>query len=978
MTSGSHTTLTWRSYFILAFELALLLLVIHQFRIEADRNFLPLAIVVFSGFAIHTLLPLRYRLSFFLLLSLGGIFYVMGFAHGAWLIGMSLGLIALCHLPLAYWLRITLVILAAALLVALRAPLWPNSLPVAIWPVLGSMFMFRLISYLYERRDENPPAPWTQRLSYFLLLPNISFPFFPIVNYQTFRDTYFNESAERIYQTGIHWMWRGIVQLLLYRLVYYRLALPIAEVQDIGSLAQFLVAGYLLAMRLSGQFHLIIGMLHLFGFNLPEVMQKYFLATSFTDLWRRINLPWRTFITKLIYNPLFMQWRRIGFTWALALATAIAFVFTWFFHNYQYFWLRGNFPLTWQDAGFWSFFGILVTANALYEARRKNKAGLKQKSRTASQALQLSLRTVGMFLMMAVLWSFWTSPSLEEWFSLWNLSASNRWQGLEWIAIVLVSALIVLTGYYRIERCAWFGRLNITTWTFGKSAMWSIASLVAIFSLAHLSVKFAPESKLTEVAASLQQTSLNRIEQARLVKGYYEDLLAVNHLHSPLAEMSLAPPADWLGKAPTTGAYTDKLLLWEVAPSVTQHFKGATVQTNRWGMRDRDYRKEKPAGVYRLAVLGASDAMGSGVNNDEVFEAILETRLNQEQAGKTPAQYEVLNFAGPGYSPIQQLIMLEKKALAFAPDAVLYVAHAGNSDAEFAVDYFYKVLSTGSPIRCGYMRELIAKTRLTKTMTQEQMRKRLQPHANDIMAWVYREIVALCRKYQIVPVWVALPQLSELFLYRLLDERHLQQARAAGFITISLTNLYRQHPQKLLWIAPWDIHPNAKAHRFIAERLYLELMQLGLTNWPILTYQPDLNGSNGDHDHHRHWHLFLEKSSQANLEFLCDDKEGMRLTITKVGTAEPWAIQLNQSGHAVHANRRYTVQFKAHADQPRRLALGFSKAHPPWDGLGLYRQFDLTSEWQNFTAEFVATGDDDNARIHFDAGGSAIFLSSRR
>jgi len=37
----------------------------------------------------------------------------------------------------------------------------------AIWPILGSMFMFRLILYFYELRHDKTPASVTQTLSYF-------------------------------------------------------------------------------------------------------------------------------------------------------------------------------------------------------------------------------------------------------------------------------------------------------------------------------------------------------------------------------------------------------------------------------------------------------------------------------------------------------------------------------------------------------------------------------------------------------------------------------------------------------------------------------------------------------------------------------------------------------------------------------------------------------------------------------------------
>ena len=77
---------------------------------------------------------------------------------------------------------------------------------------------------------------------------------------------------------------------------------------------QFLLATFLLYLRVSGQFHLIVGVLHLFGFRLPETHHLYFLASSFTDFWRRINIYWKDFMMKLVYYPSFFRLQRLGTT----------------------------------------------------------------------------------------------------------------------------------------------------------------------------------------------------------------------------------------------------------------------------------------------------------------------------------------------------------------------------------------------------------------------------------------------------------------------------------------------------------------------------------------------------------------------------------------------------------------------------------------------------------------------------------------
>jgi D-alanyl-lipoteichoic acid acyltransferase DltB (MBOAT superfamily) len=289
-----------RRFMIVAIQLALLLIVIRQFQVESSA-FLRIALLAFGGFAVHALLPMRFRLPFFVVLSLAGIAIVFGLHEGAWLVAIGLLLIGICHLPISFWVRVALLVAAGGVLVVQRADWLQAPWSQAIWPILGSMFMFRLIVYLYDLRHEPVPAsPW-RTIAYFFLLPNVCFPLFPVVDYKTFRRNYYDADEDKIYQQGVDWMVRGVIQLILYRFIYYYVTLAPSEVSSPATLAQFVVSNFLLYLRVSGQFHLIVGMLYLFGFRLPETHHRYYLAASFTDFWRRINMYWKEFMLKIFY-----------------------------------------------------------------------------------------------------------------------------------------------------------------------------------------------------------------------------------------------------------------------------------------------------------------------------------------------------------------------------------------------------------------------------------------------------------------------------------------------------------------------------------------------------------------------------------------------------------------------------------------------------------------------------------------------------
>jgi hypothetical protein len=105
--------------------------------------------------------------------------------------------------------------------------------------------------------------------------------------------------------------------------------------------------------------------------------------------------------------------------------------------------------------------------------------------------------------------------------------------------------------------------------------------------------------------------------------------------------------------------------------------------------------------------------------------------------------------------------------------------------------------------------------------------------------------------------------------------------------------------------------------------------------------------------------------------------EVMRIEIQKVTGSAAYDIQLNQPRIAVKGGTRYQLGFQSRGEQPRTLCAGVSLAHPPWSGVGCYRSFRLTPEWQDFVEEFVSTADDENARIHFDAAESAVTVELR-
>jgi lysophospholipase L1-like esterase len=90
------------------------------------------------------------------------------------------------------------------------------------------------------------------------------------------------------------------------------------------------------------------------------------------------------------------------------------------------------------------------------------------------------------------------------------------------------------------------------------------------------------------------------------------------------------------------------------------------VRINAHGMRGGEIGP-KPPGVKRVLVLGDSFVFGVGLTEEESFPSALARALR----GATDADIEVLNAGVPGYNLFQEVRVLERRAAAFAPDAIV-------------------------------------------------------------------------------------------------------------------------------------------------------------------------------------------------------------------------------------------------------------------------------------------------------------------
>jgi hypothetical protein len=110
--------------------------------------------------------------------------------------------------------------------------------------------------------------------------------------------------------------------------------------------------------------------------------------------------------------------------------------------------------------------------------------------------------------------------------------------------------------------------------------------------------------------------------------------------------------------------------LYQHRPGLDLDLGSFRLRTNSLGCRGPEVLRPKPAGVYRIVVLGDSVAFGWGVDDEHTFVRRLETEWNTAHPER---RLEVVNTALPMYDSNQELAALRELGLSLQPDLVLLV-----------------------------------------------------------------------------------------------------------------------------------------------------------------------------------------------------------------------------------------------------------------------------------------------------------------
>jgi lysophospholipase L1-like esterase len=277
----------------------------------------------------------------------------------------------------------------------------------------------------------------------------------------------------------------------------------------------------------------------------------------------------------------------------------------------------------------------------------------------------------------------------------------------------------------------------------------------------------------------------------------------------------------------------DPELIYVTRPNYSRD--GIRISNGQGVLRPDDVAVDKPAGTFRVAVVGDSIAAGHPLRSGPAlpFPMQLEARLRERRPGRPT---EVLDFAADGYSTLQEARLVETEIARFSPD-VLVVAYCLNDPSD---SYTPAVWFLDHPAPRSYLLDFV---RRRLGYVPSELSPAHPRYTWGAIAWgeLYRRdgplwatvddgltrIAAYGRSHNVPTLFLMFPLLFKgdepVETRQQIDGIYAQVRDAAtskGFRFVDLRDAYSGHSASELRFLPEDpIHPGALGHTLTAQAL---------------------------------------------------------------------------------------------------------------------------------------------------------------
>ncbi len=273
--------------------------------------------------------------------------------------------------------------------------------------------------------------------------------------------------------------------------------------------------------------------------------------------------------------------------------------------------------------------------------------------------------------------------------------------------------------------------------------------------------------------------------------------------------------------------------------NVAGFFQGVPHVTNRHGFRGRNYSNVPGKGVFRIVLVGDSVAMGQSVEFEDIYSNVLERMLNQRSDG---LNYEVLNLGVSGWNIGKIVDRLTELGIGLQPHLIVYGCTINDIEGPDYRRSFSKLAihlqarrlewfddSPSYLVRLAWPRIQSLRDLLTAPKGSHLFEV-LDNYFDNPKAWqTFAGGLTRLGRVQTAERPVVLFQHSSLYYlnsfhpFRRVYDKIQQAAEAEGLTVIQSFEALRGKDARSMWVAAMDPHPNAVAHRLLAEALYVGL-----------------------------------------------------------------------------------------------------------------------------------------------------------
>jgi hypothetical protein len=266
---------------------------------------------------------------------------------------------------------------------------------------------------------------------------------------------------------------------------------------------------------------------------------------------------------------------------------------------------------------------------------------------------------------------------------------------------------------------------------------------------------------------------------------------------------------------------------YELKPNLDTWFQGVRFKTNSSGLADLDYPTEKQANDFRVAVIGSSWTMPTGVEASRAYHSVLEDDLSELENG---INYEFINFGVEYYGLREQVATARLRAMEWSPDLMVFAITPFTAtlrwndsalneplpEQTYPLFSSYSLRELDHVLKMRYFRRGLASRAMVDHDTEDEMHSQLQRAIAEL------EAISAEKDIPVVIMWLGSFKSSAETLDIL-----LQACREADILFVDgmyggggADSKYR--------VSRFDRHPNGEGHRVIADHLKQALQKNNL------------------------------------------------------------------------------------------------------------------------------------------------------